>query len=127
MCAHCIACMALYCCSCERERLRLPRQSVPRKRVCLQPGTLFHTALRLQVFSKLMRNNGDRSRFHSQSEYVSEGYDTSNIASTYAALCILRTLGDDLSRVNKPAVIGALRHLQNKQTGRCECVTCTIS
>jgi hypothetical protein len=49
---------------------------------------------------------------------VSEVYDTSNIASTYAALCILRTLGDDLGRVNKPAVIGALRHLQNKQTGR---------
>lgn len=45
-------------------------------------------------------------------------YDTSNIASTYAALCILRTLGDDLSGVNKPAVIGALRHLQNKTTGR---------
>lgn len=51
-------------------------------------------------------------------EYVSEVYDTSNIASTYAALCILRTLGDDLGRVNKAAVIGALRHLQNKQTGR---------
>lgn len=57
---------------------------------------------------------------HPQSEYVSEGYDTGNIASTYAALCILRTLGDDLSRVNKPAVTGALRHLQNKQTGRCK-------
>ncbi|KAJ0404509.1 hypothetical protein ATCC90586_007766 [Pythium insidiosum] len=51
------------------------------------------------------------------SEYTSEVYDTANIASTYAALCILRTLGDDLSRVDKVAIIAALRHLQNKSSG----------
>ncbi|TYZ61610.1 hypothetical protein PybrP1_008389 [[Pythium] brassicae (nom. inval.)] len=50
-------------------------------------------------------------------EYTSEQFDTASIAATYAALCILRTLGDDLGRVNKPAVTGALRHLQNKHTG----------
>ncbi|KUG00986.1 Geranylgeranyl transferase type-1 subunit beta [Phytophthora nicotianae] len=51
------------------------------------------------------------------SQYQSEVYDSSNIASTFAALCILRTLGDDLSRVNKAAIIGSLKHLQNKKTG----------
>lgn len=47
-------------------------------------------------------------------------YDTSNIASTYAAIAMLKTLGDDLSRLNKPAITGALRHLQDKETGRCD-------
>ncbi|EEY59744.1 geranylgeranyl transferase, putative [Phytophthora infestans T30-4] len=51
------------------------------------------------------------------SQFQSEVYDSSNIASTFAALCILRTLGDDLSRVNKAAIIGSLKHLQNKTTG----------
>ncbi|GLE01727.1 hypothetical protein PINS_up010561 [Pythium insidiosum] len=50
-------------------------------------------------------------------DYTSEVYDTANIASTYAALCILKTLGDDLRRVDKVAIITALRHLQNTVTG----------
>ncbi|CAH0473800.1 unnamed protein product [Peronospora belbahrii] len=50
-------------------------------------------------------------------EYESEEYDWGNIASTFAALCILRTLGDDLSCVNKAAIINSLKHLQNKKTG----------
>ncbi|KAG6592726.1 Geranylgeranyl transferase type-1 subunit beta [Phytophthora cinnamomi] len=50
-------------------------------------------------------------------EYQSEVYDSSNVAATYAALCILRTLGDDLSRVNKAAIVSSLKHLQNKRTG----------
>ncbi|KAI9907384.1 hypothetical protein PsorP6_004785 [Peronosclerospora sorghi] len=49
--------------------------------------------------------------------YESKLYDSSNIASTFAALCILRTLGDDLSRVNKAAIVNSLKHLQNKKTG----------
>ncbi len=44
-------------------------------------------------------------------------YDSSNIASTYASLCILKTLGDDFSRVNKAAIISSLRELQNKGSG----------
>lgn len=39
-------------------------------------------------------------------------FDEGNIAMTYTALCCLRILGDDLSRVNRRAVIGALRSLQ---------------
>jgi len=39
-------------------------------------------------------------------------YDCSHIAMTYTALASLLILGDDLSRVNKPAVIGALKALQ---------------
>ena len=41
-----------------------------------------------------------------------------NIASTFAALCILRTLGDDLSRVDKRAIVRSLASLQNPNTGR---------
>ncbi|CAI5727173.1 hypothetical protein KXD40_002402 [Peronospora effusa] len=51
------------------------------------------------------------------SQYESKVYDSGNIASTFAALCILRTLGDDLSRVHKAAIINSLTHLQNKKTG----------
>lgn len=51
------------------------------------------------------------------SQYESEVYDTANIASTYAALCILKTLGDDLSRVDKSAIILAIRSLQDKSSG----------
>lgn len=39
-------------------------------------------------------------------------YDCSHIAMTYTALASLLILGDDLSRVNKPAVIEALKALQ---------------
>lgn len=52
-----------------------------------------------------------------QTSFEGGVYDASNLASTYAAICMLKTLGDDLSRLNKPAIIGALRHLQNKKTG----------
>nr|QUV72241.1 hypothetical protein [Pythium aphanidermatum] len=57
----------------------------------------------------------DRCTFLEQYESIT--YDTGNIASTYAALCILKTLGDDLSGVNKSAIIAALRYLQDKNTG----------
>ena len=39
-------------------------------------------------------------------------YDCSHIAMTYTALSSLLILGDDLSRVNRPAVIEALKALQ---------------
>ncbi|TDH69397.1 hypothetical protein CCR75_002872 [Bremia lactucae] len=52
-----------------------------------------------------------------QIQYHCEKYDSSNIASTYAAICILRTLGDDLSRMNKLAIINSLKYYQNKETG----------
>merc|ERR1711964_378054 len=39
-------------------------------------------------------------------------YDDAHIAMTYTALCCLRILGDDFSRVNRRAIIGALKHLQ---------------
>lgn len=51
------------------------------------------------------------------SQYQRIAYDSSNIASTFAALCILRTLGDDLSRVNKAAIIKSINVLQNTKTG----------
>ena len=39
-------------------------------------------------------------------------YNYSHIAMTYTALATLITLGDDLSRVDKAAVISSLKHLQ---------------
>lgn len=38
--------------------------------------------------------------------------DDGHIAMTYSALCILVILGDDLSRLNRKAILGALRKLQ---------------
>lgn len=39
-------------------------------------------------------------------------YDTSHIAMTYTALACLLILGDDLSRVNRAAVLAGIRRLQ---------------
>jgi geranylgeranyl transferase type-1 subunit beta len=48
-------------------------------------------------------------------------YDFGHLAMTYTALASLRTLGDDLSRVNKHEIILSLRHLQLKD-GSFQCV-----
>ncbi|KAG1057785.1 hypothetical protein G6F43_000390 [Rhizopus delemar] len=45
-------------------------------------------------------------------EYIP--YDSSHIANTYTALLNLLILGDDLSRVNKHAILETLRHLQQE-------------
>ncbi|KAG1456802.1 hypothetical protein G6F56_006751 [Rhizopus delemar] len=45
-------------------------------------------------------------------EYIH--YDSSHIANTYTALLNLLMLGDDLSRVNKSAIIETLRYLQQE-------------
>jgi geranylgeranyl transferase type-1 subunit beta len=50
-------------------------------------------------------------------EYESSTYDCAHIASTYASLAILRTLGDNFSRVNKQSLLMSLRNLQNPVTG----------
>jgi len=39
-------------------------------------------------------------------------YDEANLAMTYTALCTLKILGDDFSRVNKRAIISSLKFLQ---------------
>lgn len=39
-------------------------------------------------------------------------HDQAHIAMTYTALCILIMVGDDLARVNRAAIVSALRHLQ---------------
>lgn len=41
-------------------------------------------------------------------------YEDGHIAMTYTALCCLLILGDDLSRVNKKAVIDGLKSVQLK-------------
>ncbi|KAG9302299.1 hypothetical protein G9A89_008790 [Geosiphon pyriformis] len=40
-------------------------------------------------------------------------FDAANLAMTYTALCSLILLGDDLSRVDRKAIVNALRYLQN--------------
>lgn len=42
-------------------------------------------------------------------------YDGGHLAMTYAALCCLKVLDDDLSRVNRRAILGSLRHLQTPE------------
>jgi len=39
-------------------------------------------------------------------------YDYATLASTYCALCMLRILGDDMTRVNKAAIVRALPYMQ---------------
>lgn len=99
----------------ERGRLRLPRRDVHGQRLQLLAGLTHKSRSRLRshIRAVYLRNTVSGE----QAEYQSEVYDTSNIASTYAAICMLKTLGDDLNRLNKPAIVGALRHLQDKQTG----------
>lgn len=43
---------------------------------------------------------------------TSQHYNQGHIAMTYTALCTLRALGDDLSRVDKQGILRALPHLQ---------------
>ncbi|KAJ1840721.1 geranylgeranyl transferase type-1 subunit beta, partial [Coemansia sp. RSA 2708] len=49
---------------------------------------------------------------HDRCEY--EPANSGNLAATYSALCSLLLLGDDLSRVDKQAVVGAIRSLQQE-------------
>eukprot|EP01103_Thecamoeba_quadrilineata_P017016 TRINITY_DN5880_c0_g1_i2.p1 TRINITY_DN5880_c0_g1~~TRINITY_DN5880_c0_g1_i2.p1 ORF type:complete len:242 (+),score=28.02 TRINITY_DN5880_c0_g1_i2:322-1047(+) len=39
-------------------------------------------------------------------------YDKANIAMTYVSLCLLLSLGDDFSRINRQSIIAGLRELQ---------------
>ncbi|CAG8465712.1 1375_t:CDS:2 [Cetraspora pellucida] len=41
-------------------------------------------------------------------------FDASNLAMTYTALASLLILGDDLSRVDKPSIVNAMRYLQKE-------------
>ncbi|RUP50061.1 geranylgeranyl transferase type-1 subunit beta-like protein [Jimgerdemannia flammicorona] len=43
-----------------------------------------------------------------------QSYDSGNLANTYSALANLILLGDDLSRVNRDAIVNTMRHLQQK-------------
>lgn len=55
---------------------------------------------------------GSTTVIHLKNHPGCEKYCESNVAMTYMALCILITLGDDLSRVNKPAVLQGVALLQ---------------
>jgi len=51
---------------------------------------------------------------YQKSETIHEPYDASNLAMTYTALICLIILGDDLSRVNKKAIIESIAQLQQE-------------
>lgn len=55
---------------------------------------------------------GSTTVIHLKNHPGSEKYCESNVAMTYMALCILVTLGDDLSRVNRSAVLQGVASLQ---------------
>ena len=38
--------------------------------------------------------------------------DCAHLATTYTALCTLRVLGDDFSRLDRAAILSAIKHLQ---------------
>lgn len=40
-------------------------------------------------------------------------YNVGQLGMTYSCLCTLIILGDDLSRLNKPAILKSIKHLQN--------------
>ena len=68
----------------------------------------------------------DRSR-----EHFSHDYDHGHIAMTYSALAALRTLGDDLSRVDRSGVVRAIAGLQQPsgrsvRTALRHCISWTI-
>ena len=44
-------------------------------------------------------------------------HDQNHISMVYTALCLLAVLGDDYSRINKPAILKGLKALQ-KEDGR---------
>jgi geranylgeranyl transferase type-1 subunit beta len=49
---------------------------------------------------------------HEQAAFTSSLYDSGHLAMTYTALATLKILGDDFSRINKQAIIRALKSLQ---------------
>lgn len=55
---------------------------------------------------------GSTTVIHLKNHPGSEKYCESNVAMTYMALCILITMGDNLSRVNKTAVLQGVASLQ---------------
>ncbi|EDO31665.1 predicted protein [Nematostella vectensis] len=80
-----------------------------------------------QVPPKSDGTNGGRCGFRGSStagcnlkdpESVHE-YEYGHIAMTYTALAMLLILGDDLSRINRPAIIEGLRHLQLEDGSFC--------
>ncbi|XP_012555341.1 geranylgeranyl transferase type-1 subunit beta isoform X1 [Hydra vulgaris] len=55
------------------------------------------------------------SKYQTEGSFsVSELYESSHIAMTYTALCSLIILGDDLSRVNRNAIINGIKFLQKE-------------
>ena len=62
--------------------------------------------------NKNSNNHDTDDREGNDFSYEGWKYDHGHIAMTYSALCTLATLGDDLSRVNRPAIIKALGGLQ---------------
>jgi geranylgeranyl transferase type-1 subunit beta len=66
--------------------------------------------------------NDDDDDNHSQGELPAAAFHHGHVAMTYTALCTLRTLGDDLSRVHAAAVVAALPHLQRPSDGSFHCI-----
>mmetsp|Transcript_37008 Transcript_37008/g.64822 ORF Transcript_37008/g.64822 Transcript_37008/m.64822 type:complete len:510 (-) Transcript_37008:70-1599(-) len=59
--------------------------------------------------------NNDEDHHHHQSKSKEQHpYDHSHLAMTYVAICTLLTLGDDLSRLHKLAILQTLKSLQKE-------------
>lgn len=51
-----------------------------------------------------------------------QNYNHGHIAMTYTALCTLKTLGDDWSRVDQTGILQAMKHLQLPDDGSFQCI-----
>mmetsp|Transcript_32181 Transcript_32181/g.68096 ORF Transcript_32181/g.68096 Transcript_32181/m.68096 type:complete len:496 (+) Transcript_32181:31-1518(+) len=66
--------------------------------------------------------NDEKEWEQKQQQQQQHPYDHSHLAMTYVALCTLVTLGDDLSRVHKKAILQTLQSLQ-KEDGSFEAIS----
>jgi geranylgeranyl transferase type-1 subunit beta len=77
----------------------------------------FIYALQVLPSDQDVRRCGFRGSPHAGPDSMDNSFIEGHIAQTYTALSMLSILGDDLSRVDKKAVIGALQHLQTSSGG----------
>ncbi len=57
---------------------------------------------------------GSRTLISKDCDKNLQQYNVGHLAMTSTLLCTLLILGDDLSRVNKPAILKAVKYLQNE-------------
>lgn len=86
------------------------------RRTCLYPRTQ-HTHRTLRAADSGVRAQQDEHQHAAAAAAAAESdgrheMDCAHLATTYTALCTLRVLGDDFSRLDRAAILSAIKHLQ---------------